>query len=691
MTRITTGNGLGVGITIMKKLFTTIMLLCCAFAAQAVDLKEDFSTLTKNSYGGSAEETVTLTSGDWKFFKIGYSNKQVKFTSSTSSYIETPALDDPGKIAVDWGSGGSNKLIVKYSVDGGAWQTLVESPSGGTGAKSYSGMTGLDGKTNVKFRFTGNNSNVYVTKITIKSAVVIPENDDPTYVTEGAWVPTKDFPKPLKVIYMSPMPSNETPDGSEARPYYNLQQAVDAATPGTHIICKGGTYYQQVQSDGKFTVRIKSSGTADAPIIIRCADGEKPVFDFKDGLNNERVGERGILLTGDYWWFFGIEITHAADNGMKIEGNHNRIERCVFHHNLDTGLQLGFGHKFQDSHPGISKNDGSYCSYNDIVDCDAYSNCDYDTNWGADADGFACKMHNGKGNRFIRCRAWNNADDGYDLYETDFSVILAECWGGDSGKLDYEWVKEYVKKNTSMSFSGNGNGIKLGGNGTGGSSAGVHYAFNCIAYGCDTGSSTKGFDCNSHKDGHVIVGGLGFGSAYDYMFESGGSDAKTFYYNNVCLGKREICVGTDDYNAVAEAGSSLDWTKNLVTGVSADNFVSLASDDAVMPRDIRGGMPRKFGRLVNDPENPLIDAGNASLDNVDNVWQGLVAEFPFLERKITGSARDLGPYELRDNTATAIKAVNAAQKEVKTRKYFLDGQLIIVKDGVRYNALGQKL
>jgi hypothetical protein len=110
-----------------------------------------------------------------------------------------------------------------------------------------------------------------------------------------------------------------------------------------------------------------------------------------------------------------------------------------------------------------------------------------------------------------------------------------------------------------------------------------------------------------------------------------------------------------------------------------------------MPRDIRGGMPRKFGRLVNDPENPLIDAGNASLDNVDNVWQGLVAEFPFLERKITGSARDLGPYELRDNTATAIKAVNAAQKEVKTRKYFLDGQLIIVKDGVRYNALGQKL
>lgn len=691
MTRITTGNGLGVGITIMKKLFTTIMLLCCAFAAQAVDLKEDFSTLTKNSYGGSAEETVTLTSGDWKFFKIGYSNKQVKFTSSTSSYIETPALDDPGKIAVEWGSGGSNKLIVTYSVDGGAWQTLVESPSGGSGAKSYSGKTGLDGKTNVKFRFTGNNSNVYVTKITIKSAVVIPESDDPTYVTEGAWVPTKDFPKPLKVIYMSPMPSNETPDGSEARPYYNLQQAVDAATPGTHIICKGGTYKMKVQSDGKFTVRIKNSGTADAPIIIRCADGEKPVFDFVEGLTKERVGERGILMLGDYWWLFGLHITHAADNGIKLEGSHNRIERCTFSYNFDTGIQLGFGHHFVDTHPGVSKNDGSYCAYNDVIDCDSYFNCDYDSNWGSDADGFACKMHNGKGNRFIRCRSWHNGDDGWDLYETDFSVILAECWAWTPAKKsDHEWVKDYVGT-SSAGFSGNGNGIKLGGNGEGGSSVGVHYAFNCIAFDCKYGNANKGFDENSHKGGVVLVGCLGFDNAHDFMFEKG-VGTNNYFYNNICLGTQEFKSGFhDDYNAVAAAASKNGWTNHLVTGIGAANFVSLEEDEALMPRDIHGGLPRKFGRLVNDPENPLIDAGNASLDNVDDVWQGLVAEFPFLERKITGSARDLGPYEIRDNTATAIKAVNTAQKEVKTRKYFMDGQLIIVKDGVRYNALGQKL
>lgn len=31
---------------------------------------------------------------------------------------------------------------------------------------------------------------------------------------------------------------------------------------------------------------------ADAPIVIRCYDGEKPVFNFKNGLTNERVGDR---------------------------------------------------------------------------------------------------------------------------------------------------------------------------------------------------------------------------------------------------------------------------------------------------------------------------------------------------------------------------------------------------------------
>lgn len=682
----------------MKKIFLSLMLLCSAFAAQAQDkFSEDFSSLPSGSLSG----TKVLPSGEWSFSSVNVqSDKSLKFSSGGT--VITPALDNVGKISFGYRSGGSNKTIeISYSTDNGASWTTIETltiKSSSSTFSTYTKKTETDELTGVKFRMKGSD-NAYMKTFTATystGSVTPTVPDDPTYVTEGEWVPYKPFPTAKNTYYISPSGNDETGDGSEAKPWYNIAVAYAAARPGDHIICKGGTYkISKYGTDGKLTVRMNKIATADAPIVITCAPKEKPVFDFEQQLldcnkSTQKVGDRGIALTGDYHIIFGIHIMHAADNGIKLEGNHNRIERCEFSYNLDSGIQLGFGHHFEDTHPGISKNNGTYCSYNDIIDCDSHHNCDCDANYGSDADGFACKMHNGKGNRFIRCRSWRNSDDAWDLYETDYDVILAECWAWSSGMPDdHTWVKQYL--NTSASFSGNGNGIKLGGNGEGGSSVGVHYAFNCIAFGCNKSGSVKGFDCNSHKDGHVLVGCLGFDNGYDYMFESGGSTTKTFYYNNICLGRQEISVGSDDYNGVAEQGSKQCWTNHLVTGIGADNFVSLEEDEALMPRDIHGGLPRKFGRLANDPDNQLIDAGNASLDNVNNVWEGLVAEFPFLERKITGSARDLGPYEIRDNTATAIKAVNAAQKEVKTRKYFLDGQLIIVKDGVRYNALGQKL
>ena len=684
----------------MKKILSSIVMLLCVLTAQATDISEDFSTLAKGKYGTSAEESLTLPSGEWKALKMELKEnngvKQFTFSSGNSSSLVTPAIDDPGKIAVNWGSGGSNKLTISYSIDGGVWQQLDQISSGGSGAKSYSAKTNLDGQVNVRFRFTGSSSNIYVSKVTIKAASAIPvDPDDPTYVTEGAWVPTKAFPAAVNTYYISPEGNDQTGDGTEAKPWYNIAVAYAAAQAGDHIVCKGGTYkISKYGTDGKLTVRMSKNGTADKPIVVRCADGEKPVFDFEQQLidcNRKpgNAGDRGILLDGNYHIVFGIHITHAADNGIKLEGSHNRIERCEFSYNLDTGLQLGFGHKFEDTHPGVSKNDGTYCAYNDVIDCDSHHNCDCDSNYGSDADGFACKMHNGIGNRFIRCRAWRNSDDAWDLYETDFDVVLAECWAWESGNAeDHLWVKQYL--DTSASFSGNGNGIKLGGNGTGGSSKGVHYAFNCIAFGCDKSGSVKGFDCNSHKDGHVLVGCLAFDNGYDFMFESGGSDARTFYYNNVCIGKQEICVGTDDYNALAAPMSKNGWTSHLVTGASPDDYVTLDEDDALLPRDIRGGLPRRFGRLTADPENPLIDAGNDALDDVNGVWQQLVQDFPFLARTVTGAARDLGPYERPVQSVTAIRNIEDSKHKAPGSKFIENGRFVIVKDGIRYNAMGQR-
>jgi hypothetical protein len=586
-------------------------------------------------------------------------------------------------------SGSGKKLRVEKSTDNGAtWTQIGEatvSSSTPYGTSSFK-CNSVEEDTQVLIRFTCLSATIYLDDVTItlnSVTTVEPEPDDPTYITEGAWVPTKPFPTATKEIYLAP-DGDPNGDGSFERPWNDLQQAVNAATPGTHIICRGGTYYPKKQSDGKYTVRIKNSGTAENPIVIRCYEGEKPVFDFVNQLYDQMVGDRGITMTGNHWWLFGLHITHAADNGIKLEGSHNRIERCEFSYNLDSGIQLGFGHNFSDTGFG-SKNDGSYCAYNDIIDCDSHHNCDYDSNYGSDADGFACKMHNGLGNRFIRCRAWRNSDDAWDLYETDYDVIIAECWAWESGKPeDHLWVKDYITKSSSMSFSGNGNGIKLGGNG----SKGNHYVFNSISFGHNKSGSVKGFDCNSHAGGHILVGCLGFDCGYDYMFESGGDAANTKFYNNVCLGKQEIDLGSDDYNAITVAMQKNGWSNHLVTGISRDDYLSLDEDDALKPRDIYGGLPRKFGRLAADSK--MIDAGNADLDNVNDVWQGLVAEFPFLARTITGAARDLGPYE-RPGAATTVNAVSGSPAATPCRKYFMDGRLVIVKDGRRYNAVGQRL
>ena len=452
--------------------------------------------------------------------------------------------------------------------------------------------------------------------------------------------------------YIAPDGNDVTGDGTIENPWMNLQNVVNIAQPGDVIICRGGTYHFTTRdSSNKLTVRIKTSGTAEAPITIKNYDGEVPIFDFKQQLldcnrDRSKVGDRGMQITGNYWVLYGLHITHAADNGIKLEGSYNRIERCEFSYNLDTGLQLGFGHNFSDSGYG-SSNNGNYCAYNDIIDCDSHHNCDFDTNYGSDADGFACKMHNGIGNRFIRCRAWRNGDDAWDLYETDYSVTLIECWAWQSGKAeDHTWVYDYFDKGPN--FSGNGNGIKLGGNGTGGSSKGVHYAYNCVAFGCDKSGSTKGFDCNSHKDGHVLVGCLGFDNGYDFMFESGGGSNSQFY-NNVCFGRQEILVGTESNNAylgTPQAGKT--FINNVVSNFSRADYESLSEADALAPRGIDGSMPTKFARLKSNSK--LIDAG---LDKVIPY----IDEFPFLNQPICGLARDLGPYESTASSSTGLQAI----------------------------------
>ena len=624
----------------MKRLLFFALLLMshvCIWADN--ELKEDFETGLPTS-APSVETQVTLASGTWRVKGVygKKDNNSLRATmSSAGAYLITPVLCQPGAISLKHrASGNGKKLLVEKSTDGGnTWSeigTSTISSSTPYGLSSYQANSKEEDK-EVLIRFTCQNATIYVDDISISlNTVSGGEEGGEDYPGNPEPQDTIEWNGPHSVehcLYVAPWGS-DVGNGSWEYPFYNLQMAVDKAEAGDTIYVRGGTYYPTMKKDGqKTTIRIDKNGTPDAWFTVKTFPGEFPVLNFKD--QPKKVSVRGIQLDGNYWHIYGLHITQAGDNGIKLEGSHNIIERCTFSYNDDTGLQLGFGHDFSASGHG-SKNDGSWCAYNDIIDCDSYLKCDAD-NYGSDADGFACKMHNGIGNRFIRCRAWDNADDAWDLYETDFAVKLIECWAWGSGRADlFKWVQ------ASGSFQGNGNGIKLGGNGTGGSSKGVHEAWRCIAFNNNKTGSVKGFDENSHKGGIKLVNCLAFGNGYDYMFEDC-ADASTFsFYNNVCLGRIEIKGGFTDGNNALLTDPKNAWKNNALTsGFSESDYVSLSEEDAKAPR---------FARLKSSSK--LIDRG---LD----LRSEMQDEYPFTWQDIVGTARDLGPYEYQSSQPSGVQ------------------------------------
>jgi hypothetical protein len=435
-----------------------------------------------------------------------------------------------------------------------------------------------------------------------------------------------------KTIFVS-LNGDDGNDGtSTSLPLKTIPAALEKVGPGDTVYIRSGTHAYAN------TITLSKSGTGADPICLFAYPGERPVLDFST--QPYASSNRAFSLIGDYWHLKGLEIRNGGDNGIKVEGNYNSIEQCVLHHNGDAGIQLGFAHETEN--PG-----GAMCAYNQIINCDSYRNFDFD-NRGSDADGFACKMHNGKGNLFRGCRSWENSDDGWDLFETDWPVEITECWtwhNGDRTLFDSIYLAKMGK--AMSSFSGNGNGFKLGGNGSGGSSEGTHVVKNCVAFG-NNYQSKKGFDQNSHKGGVIVHHCLSFGNGYNYMFEDDP--------NSGCVNEFKNCVSFDAKGAMQFEFSSAailqnnSWDLTNITA-SAGDFASLDTSLAKAPRQASGELPNNgFARLVSGSD--LIDKG---------VNVGL----PY-----SGSAPDLGAFEYG---ATGLEIHKRARSPLQGRTIALTG------------------
>ncbi len=375
-------------------------------------------------------------------------------------------------------------------------------------------------------------------------------------------------------IYCSP---NGTGSGTKDSPT-DVLTAIKNVKAGGTIYLLDGTY--------KFseTILIDSSnnGTANAYKTIQAYPGNsgKVVFDFS--AQAVSGSNRGFVLDGDYWQFVGFEITKAGDNGMLLAGNNNRIVEMVFNDNQDTGLQVS---RFDTNAATIAE----WPSYNLILNCTSKNNCDDATM--ENADGFAAKLTCGEGNVFDGCMAYNNSDDGWDLYAKE-----------ETGPIGVVTIKNSIAFRNGYTEFGegygdcDGNGFKLGGAGVGT----AHIVENCLAFEnlnsgfTDNNNPKLGSlkDCTAYNNG---VGGKGKSNYMVYRCSSSTKLTNLMSFTDTSkvsdTGAAGIKVANDKLVGVADntvyyngkyyhAKSNVAMTNGAKLGdvvtVSASDFISLS-------------------------------------------------------------------------------------------------------------------
>ncbi len=296
--------------------------------------------------------------------------------------------------------------------------------------------------------------------------------------------------------------------GTENDPV-DIYTAVKYVQPGQTIVVKAGTY----SLDKTVTIERGIDGTPSKPIKL-VTDGGRAIFDF-----NKKCA--GFIFAGNYWYVNGIDCTHSGNSlkGIQVSGSHITIEDVRTYENGNTGLQVSryLGSDARSEWP----------SYDLILNCTSYSNADAGYE---DADGFAAKLTVGDGVVFDGCIAYNNADDGWDL----FAKVETGSIGQVTIQNSVAFANGYGVDGTN---EGNGNGFKMGGS----SMAGPHKLINSVAWG----NKAKGIDSNSGPDIQVY-NSMSFNNGANNVALYTNDTANTNYYVDGVISYRTTGTGTNE-------------------------------------------------------------------------------------------------------------------------------------------------
>lgn len=498
---------------------------------------------------------------------------------------------------------------------------------------------------------------------------------------------TPTTPDVSERIWCAPDGDDTTADGTEAKPFYSLDNAIAIVEPGQTICMKAGTYVY----DHRININDRN-GEPEAYIKLMCPDG-RATLDFSAMPQHGHSDNpyQGVRLTSSYWHFYRIDICNASDNGLLIERNKptggsssdianltdqahdNIIEQCNFYKNGDTGLQI--------------KNLGAQ---NYIINCDSYLNCDEGQ---GDADGFAPKLSVGDGNYFYGCRAYLNSDDGWDVfYKKDgafgdnMTIIMDNCISYKNGFLDENTIAD----------SGNGNGFKCGSD----QGAMNVYLNRCLAIH----NKAKGFDQN-HNAGDIIMNnctGMTLKSlcgekSYSYrIYEAIASGHEVRLTNCIAINDNDATDKRDKNTGLPKEGENgkqglygrfeVDETLDGMTATTCefhraapDLFIDVTNDATLIaPRNDDGSLPATtFAHIKEGASHKYYDGTTKTAEDI-LIGKGTpITETEYrgfnlsdirsrFDVPTTTDAPSLGAYEVTDPTAIGrILSVDSSSKAVR--------------------------
>lgn len=379
-----------------------------------------------------------------------------------------------------------------------------------------------------------------------------------------------------RTFYLSPTGIDTNP-GTLTQPFFTLNKAWTIIAPGDTIYLRGGIYQY------KSTQYLKDkNGNSSNMINVWSYPGENPVITKNSTTSFAYTWASGILFTGNYFHWRGIEISGFPQQdsmvytGLRIsDANNNVFEQIDSHHN---------GHGCV-----ITGKSGN----NLVLNCDFHHNQDpLTTLQYNNADGLEiCYIPAGLTNTVKGCRFWWNSDDGIDLWQNDGITIIESCWSWNNGFIP--------DTNTP---AGNGSGFKLGITTINHGTKVLRELRNCVAFN----NKARGFDQNNALCSMELFNNTGYRNGTNgYVLDYGEIVCKV----KNCISYRNVIMPAISKSSICENNAFSD--NNITTPdnlLSDADFVSLDGAQLMRTRKADGSLPDiTFMHLA--PGSDLIDAG----------------------------------------------------------------------------------